>query len=165
MYITGPYKGAPFGLSIVEPAVAGPINLGTISSGTDPGGPTEQPSDSDQHPLPTIIQGIPIQIQHVNVSVDRASFTFNPTDCQPMKLTAVLSSTEEATANVGSPFQITNCGSLGFKPGFAVATKAKTSRTEGAYLHVSLTLPAQAGAGTEATSKVNYRYPSNSRPR
>ncbi len=161
VYITGPYKGAPFGLSIVEPAVAGPINLGTIvvraQIRVDP---LNSHLTVISDPLPTIIQGIPIQIQHVNVSVDRPSFTFNPTDCQPMKLTAVLSSTEEATANVGSPFQITNCGSLGFKPGFAVATKAKTSRTEGAYLHVSLTLPAQAGAGTEANvAKVKVSLP------
>ncbi len=161
VFITGPYKGAPFGLSIVEPAVAGPINLGTIVVRSQIRvDPLNSHLTVISDPLPTIIQGIPIQIQHVNVSVDRPAFTFNPTDCEPMKLTAVLSSTEEAMANVGSPFQVTNCGSLGFKPGFAVATKAKTSRTEGAYLHVSLTLPAQAGAGTEANvAKVKVSLP------
>ena len=161
VYITGPYKGAPFGLSIVEPAVAGPFKLGTIVVRSQIRvDPLNSHLTVVSDPLPTIIDGIPIQIQHVNVSVDRPGFVFNPTDCDPMQLTAVLSSTEEAMANVGSPFQVTNCGSLAFKPGFAVSTSAKTSRTEGASLHVSLTLPAQAGQGTEANvAKVKVSLP------
>ncbi|MGA2166318.1 MAG: hypothetical protein ABSH36_17895, partial [Solirubrobacteraceae bacterium] len=67
-------------------------------------------------------------------------------------LTGQLESSEGATANVSNPFQVTNCGSLSFKPEFQVSTEAKTSRTEGATLHVKLTLPAGA-RGTKANVK------------
>ncbi len=156
VYITGPYKGAPFGLSIVNPAKAGPFDLGKVvvraKIEVDPvtAGLTITTDTEGPYKIPTIIDGIPLEIQHVSVLVNRPGFTFNPTDCEPLRLTGLLSSAEGATASVSDPFQVTNCASLGFKPGFSVSTSAHTSRVEGASLHVNLTLPAVAGKGVEA---------------
>ncbi len=152
-YITGPYGGAPFGVDVVVPAVAGPFDLGTevVRSKVEVN-PTTAQLTVVSDPFPTILDGIPLQLQHINVTVNRPDFVFNPTSCEPMKLTGELEGTEGTTANVASPFQVTNCGSLSFKPEFKVATEAKTSRTEGAALRVRLTLPSGA-RGTKANVK------------
>jgi hypothetical protein len=110
-------------------------------------------------PLPTILDGIPLQIQHVNVSIDREGFTFNPTSCAKMAVNGTLSSSEGSSAGVSTPFQVTNCANLAFKPGFAVSTSGKTSKAAGASLSVKLTYP-KAPSGTEANiAKVKVDLP------
>ncbi|MGA2163163.1 MAG: hypothetical protein ABSH36_01685 [Solirubrobacteraceae bacterium] len=159
-YITGPYKGAPFGVDVVVPAVAGPFNLGTevVRSKVEVD-PTTAQLTVVSDPFPTILDGIPLQLQHINVTVNRPGFVFNPTSCEPTKLTGQLESSEGATANVSNPFQVTNCGSLSFKPEFKVSTAAKTSRTEGASLHVNLTLPNAPRGTTANVAKVKVSLP------
>jgi hypothetical protein len=160
VFITGPYKGAPFGLSILNPAKAGPFNLGyVVVRAKIEVNPTTAALHIVSDPLPTIIDGIPLQIQHVNVTIDKPEFTFNPTNCTPMQLTGAMTSTEGASASVGTPFQVTNCAALAFKPGFAVSTSGKPSRANGASLDVKLTYPSEP-AGTQANiAKVKVELP------
>jgi hypothetical protein len=147
VFLTETYNGAPFGLSIVNPAKAGPFDLGKVivrarievdphtaalTAVTDPSGP---------YAIPHVLDGIPLQIKHVNVSIDRAGFTFNPTDCNPLSLTGTIASDESASASVSSPFQITNCAALKFAPKFSVSTAGKTSKQSGASLQVKLAYP------------------------
>ena len=51
---------------------------------------------------------------------------------------------------MSSPFQVGSCRSLTFKPGFKVSTSAKTSRTQGASLRVTMTLPDEGGLSSTA---------------
>jgi hypothetical protein len=142
VYITTGYKGAPYGLSIVNPAVAGPFNLGTVVvRATINVDPHTAALKIVSDPLPTILDGIPLQIQHVQVSINRPNFTFNPSNCGKLAITGTLSSTEGSTAAVSTPFQVTNCATLAFRPVFAVSTSGKTSKADGASLHVKLTYP------------------------
>jgi hypothetical protein len=99
--------------------------------------------------IPHILDGIPLQIKHVNVTIDRPGFTFNPTNCSQFKVTGAISSVEGASSPVQSPFQITNCAALKFAPKFAVSTAGKTSKANGASLSVKLTYP-KAPFGTYA---------------
>ncbi len=148
VFITGPYKGAPFGLSIVVPAKAGPYNFGTVvvraKIEVDPitSALTITTDTTGPYKIPTILEGIPLEIKHVNVDIDRPGFTFNPTNCSPLKITGSLQSTEGATDNLSVPFQVTNCAVLSFKPHVSASTSGKTSRAGGASLHVNLSYTA-----------------------
>jgi hypothetical protein len=141
-YLTGPYKGGPYGIAVIVPAVAGPYDLGTVvirqSLRIDP---------SDAHvtdtsdPFPTILQGVPLRIKSVNVTLDRPDFTFNPTSCEPKTIGATLESTGGAKAGVSSRFQAVNCASLKFAPKFTASTAGKASKANGASLDVKVGYP------------------------
>ncbi len=161
VFITGTHDGAPFGLSIVNPAKAGPFDLGNVvvrakvevnpitaalTVTTDPSGP---------YAIPHILDGIPLQIKHVNVLINRSKFVFNPSNCTPTAITATLDSSEGVSSNVSVPFQVTNCATLKFKPKFAVSTPGKTSRTNGTSLAVKLTYPVEEGQANIAKVKVD----------
>jgi hypothetical protein len=132
VYLTGPYNGAPFGLSIVVPAIAGPFNLGSeivrAAINVDPH--TAQITITSQ-PLPTILRGIPLQVKTVNVTVDRPGFTFNPTSCEPLKINATITSTQGVSAPASSPFQAAECAHMPFKPKFTATTEGKASANNG----------------------------------
>ncbi len=153
-YLTGPYKGGPFGLSVAIPAKAGPFDLGTVV--------VRSRIDVDPHttrvtitsdPFPQILQGIPLRIRTVNVTVDRPGFIFNPTNCEPLSVDGAISSTQGATASVSSHFQAANCAVLPFHPSFKVSTKGATSKKGGAFLDVKIASSAgQANLGKVAVT-------------
>ncbi len=159
VYLTGPYNGAPFGLLIVDHAEAGPFNLGTeyvrASISVDPH--TAQVLIKSD-PLPQILKGIPLQLKTVNVTVDRPGFIFDPTNCTPLTIGGSIKSAQGTTASVSSPYQAHSCSTLPFKPKFTAATQAKTSKANGASLHVKLVPPHEgpqsgtSASGTGSTS-------------
>jgi hypothetical protein len=137
VYLAGPYKGAPFSLSIVIPAQAGPFDLGMVV--------VRARLLIDQHdahvrvladPIPTIVSGIPLHVQQVSVVLDRPGFMLNPTSCTPTQVAASVQSSLDAVVPVASRFAIGGCGELGFAPKLTAASLAKTSRAGGAALDV-----------------------------
>jgi hypothetical protein len=146
-YLTGPYNGGAYGLVVEVPAVAGPFNLGTVvvrqSLRIDPH-TAQVTAVSD--PFPTILQGIPLRVRRVDVTLDRPGFTFNPTNCTQLAIAGAVTSTEGASANVSSRFQAGGCRELAFKPSFTVSTQAMTSKKNGASLDVKVGYPQGAQA-------------------
>jgi hypothetical protein len=156
VYLTGPYKGAPFGLSVVVPAEAGPFNLGTVvvRSAISVNPHTSQITITSD-PFPTILDGIPLQIKTVNVTIDRAGFIFNPTSCAPLSIAATVTSTQGTQAPVSSSFQAANCATLPFKPGLTATVTGKASKADGAGLDVRVT----SGAGQANIAMVKVDLP------
>jgi hypothetical protein len=155
VFLTGSYKGAPYGLSFVVPAVAGPLNLGVVvvraAVNVDP---HTAALTVTSEPLPQIIQGVPLHIRAVNVTMDREHFIFNPTNCNPLSINATMISALGLSALVSTHFQATNCAALGFKPKFTVTTSGRTSRARGASLDARLVIPQGAPQANFARFKV-----------
>jgi hypothetical protein len=168
VYLTGPYRGAPFGLAIVNPAKAGPFELEegrpvvvrakievnpettALTITTDPPG--------SPHAIPTILDGIPLQVKRVYVDINRPGFTFNPTNCTPKVITGTIASTEGATYPVNVPFQVTNCGSLKFEPTLTASTAGGTSKADGASLIAKVEEPLNP-AGQADVARVKVELP------
>ncbi|MGH2834369.1 MAG: hypothetical protein ACRDK2_16485, partial [Solirubrobacteraceae bacterium] len=152
-YLAGPYKGAPFDLVAITPAISGPFDLGVVvlRQGLYVDSHTGQATVKSD-PLPTIIDGVPLDVRSVAVSISRPGFIFNPTSCAPLAVTGALVSTSGTSVPISNPFQAVNCASLKFTPGFAVSTAGKASKASGASLHVDLTYP-NAPQGTYANVK------------
>jgi hypothetical protein len=141
-YLTGPYKGAPYGLAVVVPAVAGPFDLGTVVIRQALFiNPTDAHVTDVSDPFPTIRDGIPLRIKRVNVTLNRPNFTLNPTSCETKAITGTATSTTGTQTPVSSHFQAAGCASLAFKPVFKITTSGKTSRKNGASLDVKLSYP------------------------
>jgi len=125
------------------PALAGPYDLGdvVVRAGIAVGlysGRVIVTASS----LPTIVGGAPIRLRSLRVNVDRPHFASNPTSCAPLNGETSLVSTFGAGATLKSPFQVSGCEALAFKPTLSLRSDAKTSKPDGASLEVKLTQPA-----------------------
>jgi len=157
VYLTSGYKGAPFGLSVVVPAVAGPFNLGNVV--------VRSAIHIDPHtaavtvvsdPLPQSKDGVPFRLRTVNVEINRpGGFTFNPTNCSAQQIVGTITAAQGASAAVSSPFAVTGCANLPFHPDFSASTSGKTSKALGA----SLTVKIGYTGGQANLHKVNVELP------
>jgi len=141
VYLTGPYAGAPYGLSIAVPAVAGPFNLGTIVTRATINVNQSTARVTVASVLPTIWKGIPLRIQKISVAVEKSGYLLNPTNCSAEATETTLTSTFGATDTLSSPFQVSNCSALKFKPTFAAKAGGKTSKAGGAGIETTINQP------------------------
>ncbi len=131
--LTGPYKGAPYGLAVAVHAVAGPFDLGTVV--------VRQALNIDvddahatvvSDPLPTIRDGVPFRVRRVHVVVDRPGFMRSPSSCDPLNVATSVFSAGGQTASLNSPIRFTGCDKLPFAPKLQLKlTGAKEAKVGG----------------------------------
>lgn len=146
VYMTGPYSGAPYGLSVVVPAIAGPFNLGKVVTRSTITINQRTSQVTAETTLPTIFKGIPLRLRTIDFDVTRQGFLYNPTNCSPLSTATVLTSTSGTEfAPPAAPFQVEGCSALPFKPTFTASTSAKASKANGASITTTMTqAPGQA---------------------
>jgi hypothetical protein len=157
VYLTGPYKGAPFGLSVVTPAVTGPFNLGnvTVRSTINVDRSTAAVTVTSD-PFPTMLKGVPVQLKQINVAVDRPNFQFNGTNCNPMSITGALGGAQGASASFSYPYKANNCASLPFAPKLTASVSGQSSKANGVTFDVKVE---SGGLGVASPAKVNLQLP------
>jgi hypothetical protein len=179
VYLRGPYSGtgsctpgepgcAPFGLSIVTPVRAGPLDLEDAPENHPPCDCLVIRAKVEVDPqtaqltiatgaIPHIIDGIPLEIKHLNITINRPGFIFNSTSCTQMQAHATISSDEGATSTVSVPYQADHCANLKFNPEFSAATEGHAEALKGgsgASLNVKIASRSGPGrSGEEANIK------------
>jgi hypothetical protein len=152
-YLAGPYKSAPLSLVVITPAVAGPFDLGAVVvRAALHVNPTNARVRAVSDPLPTILQGIPLDLRSATVSTNRPQFTLNPTSCDPMAVQARVTSVFGALASPSSHFQVGGCQALPFKPKLELRLLGGTRR--GAHPKLRATLTAKPGEANIARTSV-----------
>jgi hypothetical protein len=130
--LEGAYGDAPYSLRVTVPAIAGPFNLGNVvvrqKIYVDP---------KDAHvtvvsdPLPTIVKGVPVRLQNLDVLVDKPGFMRNPTSCAVKQVVATLASVDGQAAGLSSRFQVGGCDRLPLKPTLSMAMTDPKATTQG----------------------------------
>jgi uncharacterized repeat protein (TIGR01451 family) len=158
VYLAGPYRDAPFSLSIVVPTQAGPFDLGTVvvraALYVDP---VDGHATVKSDPLPTMRDGVPLRARDVRVNIDRPGFMVLPTNCAPMAIGADIRSAVGATFQALEPFQGKNCSVLGLRPRLDLTLSGKGQTIDDK--HPAVTANLTQGSGQSNLKKVRVSLP------
>ncbi|MGE5335800.1 MAG: hypothetical protein ACM3JL_00030 [Nitrososphaerota archaeon] len=156
-YLAGPYRGAPLSLAVVTPAVAGPFDLGTVVVRA---ALYVDPETARIHavagPIPSMIQGIPLDVRSIALQLDRPRFTLNPTSCDPTAIAGTALSTLGRGAVLGERFQVGGCAGLPFAPQLALSLEGGTRH--GAHPALKAVLTTQPGEANIAGAAVTLPH-------
>jgi hypothetical protein len=141
VFLTDGYDGAPFGLLFHTRVVAGPYDLGDVDVQAKI---TVDPVTAQLHvesgSLPRILDGIPLQIRSMRISIDREGFMRNPTGCGAKAVSGSVFSTAGAIASVSSVFGVGSCDQLALRPELEMSLTGARQTTDGKHPGVEAVL-------------------------
>ncbi|HSZ70920.1 MAG TPA: hypothetical protein VK756_11240 [Solirubrobacteraceae bacterium] len=156
VFLTGPYRGAPFGLSIVIPAVAGAFDLGDIlvraAVAIDPH--TAQATVSSDA-LPQELDGVPLRLRLLDLATSDGELVLNPTGCAAQSITGVVQSSTGGAVDVSAPFEASECGRLRFAPKLSGSTDQLATSANGTAVALQMAYPA-AGQANLASLAIEF---------
>jgi hypothetical protein len=97
-------------------------------------------------PIPHVFGGALLDLRSVTVKLDRPKFSLNPTNCSPFAVAAnlrggganPLDPAAFSSFPASSPFQVSDCGKLGFKPKLFMRVFGGTRRAKRPRLRATL---------------------------
>ncbi|HEX2071725.1 MAG TPA: hypothetical protein VHF90_08790, partial [Thermoleophilaceae bacterium] len=163
VFLTEGYKGAPYGLAVRVPVVAGPFRDQMALSPIV----VRQQIQVDRasarvtavsDPLPTVHHGVPLRMRSVTVLIDRPAFMLNPSDCSAHQVAADIAGQGGASAQRSVRFQAANCHTLRFKPRLALRLTGRRQMRTGKHPGVRATVR-QTGVSEAGIEKAVVRLP------
>jgi hypothetical protein len=140
VYLAGPYHGSSLSIAAITAAKVGPFDLGTVvvreALKVNPETAEVFVDATGSDPIPHIIQGIPVHLRDIRVSIDKPEFVLNPTSCERTSTASTVlgsgvdfgSESDDQPVTVTSPFQAADCASLDFAPKLKLTLKGGTKR-------------------------------------
>lgn len=158
-YLAGPYKGAPLSMVVIVPAVAGPFDLGTVVDRVALNvGEYDARIRAVADPLPTIRDGIPLDVRSIELKLNHPNFTLNPTSCDVMAIEGQASTRAGQSAPLKNRFQVGECSRLAFKPSLKISLTGATKRTGHPALKAVVTYPKQGAYANIARAQVSLPH-------
>jgi hypothetical protein len=143
-------------LALVVPAKVGPIDLGQVVVINHVKlRPSDTGIDAITETVPNMLDGVPLHIRRIEITVDREDFFRNPTSCNALGLTATFQAYNGETSIVNKTLApATNCGRLPFSPRLTLTAGAKGLTKTGAHPPLKAVVTQKGGEANILNSKV-----------
>lgn len=114
--------------------------------------------------IPTMLEGVPLPISKIDITVDREGFFLNPTGCDPRPVGATFTSEGGKTATSSYQTQATGCDRLPFDPTLYMIAGERGKTNAGQTVHPPLTAIVTQKSGEAAISRARVLLPNILRP-